>query len=108
MFRVEKPGTSRFRSSKQQSGTSKHLPFSHSEPPSALVPKPKQHALTPEQSEDVLRMFDLNPRYGPFIGIDRIERWNRAQRFGLDPPTDVRQLLDRGIAIPQRESCSLW
>ncbi len=75
--------------------------------PSGLA-APAPPALTPEQLEDVLRQFDLNPRYGPFVGTDRMERWERAERFGLDPPPAVRKLLQSGNAIPQRERGSLW
>lgn len=69
---------------------------------------PAQPALTPEQLEDVLRQFDLNPRYGPFVGIDRMERWERAEKFGLDPPPAIHKLLQTGNAIPQRYRGSLW
>lgn len=27
--------------------------------------------------------FDLDMRYGPFVGIDRLTRWKRAIKFGL-------------------------
>lgn len=65
-------------------------------------------ALKPEELEDMLRKFDLNPRYGPFVGIDRLERWERADRFGLDPPADIRKHLLAGHAVPQRQGGSLW
>mmetsp|Transcript_10668 Transcript_10668/g.44465 ORF Transcript_10668/g.44465 Transcript_10668/m.44465 type:complete len:104 (-) Transcript_10668:628-939(-) len=49
-----------------------------------------------EANEHKLRMFDLDPRYGPFIGVGRMERWERAQSYGLEPPNYVRELLQTG------------
>lgn len=51
----------------------------------SIAPAPVQPALTAEQLEGILRKFDLNPRFGPFVGIDRLDRWERAERFGLNP-----------------------
>ena len=36
-----------------------------------------------------LREFDLDVRYGPCIGISRLERWIRANELGLDPPEEL-------------------
>lgn len=44
--------------------------------------------------EEILRQFDMNMAYGPCLGISRAERWERAHRIGLDPPHDVKDLLD--------------
>ncbi|CAL1361885.1 unnamed protein product [Linum trigynum] len=57
-----------------------------------------------EKSEQVLREFDMNMAYGPCIGMTRMARWQRAQRLGLDPPGDVKNLLDSG----KTETKSLW
>ncbi|CAI0567501.1 unnamed protein product [Linum tenue] len=57
-----------------------------------------------EKSEQVLREFDMNMAYGPCIGMTRLARWERAQRLGLDPPGEVRSLLDSGKA----QTKSLW
>ncbi|KAI5306006.1 hypothetical protein KEM56_002556 [Ascosphaera pollenicola] len=43
--------------------------------------------------EKILRHFDLTSKYGPCIGIARIRRWRRAQRFNLDPPMEVLAVL---------------
>jgi len=40
-----------------------------------------------------LREFDLNWKFGPCTGITRLERWDRASNFGLDPPANVRHLI---------------
>ena len=96
-FRIEKPSSRRRAPTKADTVKA----------PSVL-PSPAPPALTAEQLEDVLRQFDLNPRYGPFVGIDRMKRWERAEKFGLDPPPAVRKLLQSGNAIPQRYRGSLW
>jgi len=49
----------------------------------------------PATSITLIRAFDRNRRYGPFIDIPRLERWHRAQRFGLRPPSIILQLLKR-------------
>merc|ERR1712178_265637 len=43
--------------------------------------------------EEVLRTFDLDPKFGPCIGITRSERWHRASKLGLDPPSTILELL---------------
>mmetsp|Transcript_11561 Transcript_11561/g.35170 ORF Transcript_11561/g.35170 Transcript_11561/m.35170 type:complete len:127 (-) Transcript_11561:131-511(-) len=54
--------------------------------------------------ENLLRSFDLNSRYGPCTGVSRLERWERAQGLGLNPPNEVRDLLLRQELNPN----SLW
>lgn len=61
-----------------------------------------------EQIEDCLRLFDLNPRYGPFVGIDRMTRWNRAQKLGLNPPLNIKHMLEMDSTIKQRDGGHLW
>lgn len=41
-----------------------------------------------------LRIWDLTGRFGPCSGMTRLERWERAERFGLDPPQEIKQILD--------------
>lgn len=45
---------------------------------------------------DLLTQFDLDARYGPALHLTRLERWERARRFGLEPPVEVKRLLDGG------------
>ncbi|EDO41296.1 predicted protein [Nematostella vectensis] len=40
-----------------------------------------------------LREFDLSPEFGPCLGMTRLERWERADRYGLNPPQDVKKIL---------------
>eukprot|EP00171_Calliarthron_tuberculosum_P002795 IDg2795t1 len=85
-----------------------HTPF----PPKAQLlqkanTQKKSKPVSSTQVENILRLFDLDPRYGPFVGLTRIERWNRAERFGLAPPPEVRQLLQTGGGMAQRQPCSV-
>ncbi|KZT52378.1 hypothetical protein CALCODRAFT_502383 [Calocera cornea HHB12733] len=41
----------------------------------------------------MLRVFDLSYEYGPCIGMSRLERWERAEAMGLEPPPEVREIL---------------
>lgn len=38
---------------------------------------------------DILRVFDMTSKYGPSVGISRLQRWERAKKWGLNPPTEV-------------------
>ena len=38
---------------------------------------------------DVLRVFDMTSSYGPYVGISRLSRWERAKKLGLNPPEEV-------------------
>lgn len=37
--------------------------------------------------------FDLCSKYGPVSGLTRMERWERAVKFGLNPPKRIHDLL---------------
>ncbi|MQM04800.1 hypothetical protein Taro_037604 [Colocasia esculenta] len=45
--------------------------------------------------EEVLRLFDMDMKYGPCLGVTRLERWERAARLGLHPPAELEGLLLR-------------
>lgn len=64
--------------------------------------------LDEEQVENTLRLFDLNPRFGPFVGVNRLFRWQRAEKIGLQPPTLVYELLRTDQAVPIREGGFIW
>lgn len=51
-------------------------------------------AMEESEIEGILRLFDLNPKYGPFSGIARDMRWKRAQLTGKNPPLLVKRILD--------------
>lgn len=71
-------------------------------------------SLLPEHSlfteENVLNQFDLDASFGPFLGISRLERWERANRLGLSPPLAVRNILQgpspAHVSTPTQSSCS--
>ncbi|CAL9781369.1 unnamed protein product, partial [Musa acuminata subsp. burmannicoides] len=48
--------------------------------------------------EKRLRQFDLDMRYGPCLGLSRMERWDRAAAMGLNPPGDVEAILLKSSA----------
>ncbi|KAI9010118.1 DNA polymerase delta, subunit 4-domain-containing protein [Hyaloraphidium curvatum] len=52
-----------------------------------------------DEIEKVLRAFDLDPTFGPCVGITRMERWDRAVALGLDPPGRVRDLLTENTSF---------
>ncbi|KAK6381426.1 hypothetical protein LTS17_004484 [Exophiala oligosperma] len=45
--------------------------------------------------EKILRHFDLSSQFGPCIGIQRLQRWKRANMLGLEPPVEVLAVLLR-------------
>ena len=44
-------------------------------------------------AEVLLRRWDMDLKFGPSTGMTRMERWERALAFGLNPPTYIRELL---------------
>ncbi|EGD77988.1 polymerase [Salpingoeca rosetta] len=60
-----------------------------------------------EQHLTVLRDFDLNSEFGPCVGITRMERWKRAQAFGLNPPLKIKQILEQHPGNDDYQQ-SLW
>ena len=46
-----------------------------------------------DDQEQVLIQFDLDATYGPALGMTRLARWERADRFGLNPPKNVYEIL---------------
>lgn len=67
-----------------------------------------------EEVERILRDFDICPKFGPgmgsitslncnlmyIIGISRLQRYERAIKLKLDPPQEIRELLDLPSANP--------
>lgn len=60
-----------------------------------------------EAALELLRQFDLAWQYGPCTGITRLQRWHRAEQLGLEPPPEVREVLQTHPGDP-RFQCSLW
>jgi len=58
--------------------------------------------------DHILRVFDLNPtwvsarhfdstltsRFGPCMGLTRMERWQRAKDIGDEPPEEIAEILE--------------
>ncbi|KAF8448873.1 DNA polymerase delta, subunit 4-domain-containing protein [Boletus edulis BED1] len=57
----------------------------------------------------MLRFFDMSYGFGPCIGMTRLERWERAEAFGLNPPVEVRDILltKEGIEKVEYAQCVL-
>lgn len=63
-----------------------------------------------DEARELLRQFDMTMRYGPCVGVPRTSRWERALRFGLDPPARILEILQDTCyqgAIPDIED-NLW
>ncbi|KAK6225379.1 DNA polymerase delta [Colletotrichum tabaci] len=54
---------------------------------------PRVHQGDVSLAEKVLRYFDVSSQYGPCIGLQRMKRWQRAERLGLNPPIEVLAVL---------------
>ncbi|KAI5999390.1 DNA polymerase delta, subunit 4-domain-containing protein [Pisolithus orientalis] len=58
----------------------------------------------------MLRFFDMTSEYGPCVGMTRLERWERAETLGLNPPPEVRQILltKEGVEKEEYAQCVLY
>jgi len=52
------------------------------------------HSGNQNKIHEILRVFDLSYEFGPCVGIPRLERWERAQALGLNPPKEVYDILN--------------
>ncbi|XP_069089038.1 DNA polymerase delta subunit 4 isoform X1 [Pleurodeles waltl] len=84
---VKRPETSRKREKREE-----HVQETESV---QTLPQSRPVASTPneELALERLRSFDLEWRYGPCTGITRLERWERAEFLGLQPPKAIRDLV---------------
>ena len=41
----------------------------------------------------VLKHFDVTLEFGPCTGITRMDRWERAEKHGLNPPLVVKEII---------------
>lgn len=60
-----------------------------------------------DDPELILAQFDVDTKFGPTLGMTRLERWERAERFGLEPPTVVKELLLAGES-DKKSTASIW
>ncbi|XP_062334009.1 DNA polymerase delta subunit 4 [Osmerus eperlanus] len=76
-------------------------------------PSPPQKETEPgplsvrEMELQELRQFDLDLRFGPCIGISRMQRWERASLHGLNPPEEIKELMLTRDTDPDYTHC-LW
>jgi len=49
----------------------------------------------------------MSTEYGPALGLTRLERWKRAEGFGLHPPADVHKILTERDADGTLAKC-VW
>ncbi|GAA5860736.1 hypothetical protein JCM3774_006269 [Rhodotorula dairenensis] len=43
--------------------------------------------------EIILRVFDANEEFGPCSRMTRLERWERAEKLGLQPDPEIAEIL---------------
>ncbi|CAI5466783.1 unnamed protein product [Closterium sp. Yama58-4] len=85
------------RQGKHGSGSGKQTDWKAAEEPGnevqndAIIAPPQEQA---EQAERALQLFDMDMAFGPCTGLSRLERWQRANRLGLNPPAHVQALLE--------------
>ncbi|KAG2363155.1 DNA polymerase delta, subunit 4-domain-containing protein [Suillus spraguei] len=68
------------------------------------------HAEEQNKIHQILRVFDMSYEYGPCVGMSRLERWERAASFGLNPPDEVRHILvtREGVEKDEYSQCVLY
>ena len=74
---------------------------------SQLAKEARQGTIGWESESDeevILRKFDMNLAFGPCTGVSRLERWERAERNGLHPPTYIKQLLEQQVFLEQSKN----
>jgi len=57
-----------------------------------------QSAKGESKATTILRRWDLSYEFGPCVGMTRMERWERAEKLGLNPPEMVRKILETSKA----------
>ncbi len=48
-----------------------------------------------ERAEELLKCFDLDPKYGPCRGITRMKRYLNAVRLNLNPSIEVKNMIEK-------------
>ncbi|XP_028396560.1 DNA polymerase delta subunit 4-like [Dendronephthya gigantea] len=70
--------------------------------------KPKVYPAAKDVSDlKILRNFDLRCEFGPCIGISRLERWTRAETYDLNPPEEVKKIIEEHPNDDKFTQC-LW
>ncbi|CBQ67938.1 related to DNA polymerase delta subunit 4 [Sporisorium reilianum SRZ2] len=58
-----------------------------------VPPSKSVHIEHENRIQQILRVFDLDPNFGPCMGMSRLERWQRAKELDLDPPQEIHDIL---------------
>lgn len=58
-----------------------------------VPPSKSVHIDHENRIQQILRVFDLDPNYGPCMGMSRLERWQRAKDLDLNPPQEIHDIL---------------
>ncbi|KAK7052312.1 DNA polymerase delta subunit 4 [Favolaschia claudopus] len=66
--------------------------FSDADSKRGKVVKPI-HGENQDKFHNALRLFDLSYEYGPCVGVTRLQRWERAEKMGLNPPLEIHDIL---------------
>ncbi|KMZ65454.1 hypothetical protein ZOSMA_31G00395 [Zostera marina] len=57
--------------------------------------------------ERLLTEFDMDMKYGPCSGMKRLERWERAVKMDLNPPTEIGNFLKTMKIGDPKRNCIL-
>jgi DNA polymerase delta subunit 4 len=58
------------------------------------------------EQEEQLRQFDMDMKFGPCIGVNRLQRWERASAMGLQPSPHLQDLLTHASSIKNHNNSS--
>ncbi|KRX08189.1 hypothetical protein PPERSA_12344 [Pseudocohnilembus persalinus] len=56
---------------------------------------PVHRTLSTDQEKKMLMQFDFTSKFGPSMGLTREERFQRAELLGLNPPQQVKQIINK-------------
>ena len=101
-----------FKSVKSSSSTLLKNKKSNSHANHVQVKESSDRIVDPKVSQDlqdleILKSFDLNLKYGPNLGLSRLERYQRALDLELNPPLEIKEILQRLPSTPKYQE-SLW
>lgn len=60
-----------------------------------VPPSKSVHIDHENRIQQILRVFDLDPNFGPCMGMSRLERWQRAKDLDLEPPQEIYDILTK-------------
>ncbi|CAG8443074.1 17866_t:CDS:2 [Acaulospora morrowiae] len=76
----------------ESEGTGDEIAFTH-EFDQQIITLEKGVSRDELTADAILQQFDLEYKYGPCLGVRRLDRWERAHKLGLSPPIKIRELL---------------